>query len=234
MICPAIHHRLWHAPRLDCGEVEANHWLGSGEQEGLANMRDPSRRRDFFAGRILLKRIILDDLVTRGSDVPPYHLAEIEVLSRDGLGRSVQPRIYLRGRQQPWSVSLAHLGSAVLAAVAEGVDIRVGVDLTPRTLGSRYFAETWLARDEQAAWKSTNRPQNLAQIWALKEAVYKAIGRGAPFVPAHIEVLHGASGWTYRYRGDCPKTLTWCEVTSAGNHVAVVVATSQDTKESIP
>ena len=234
MIRPIIHHRLWHAPELNCRDEDAARWLGPWERESLGELRDPSRRAAFFAGRMLVKRIILEEILARDSADNPAEPAEIEVLSRDGLGRSVQPRVYLRGTQQPWSVSIAHSGSAVLAAVSQGTDLSLGVDLTPREIRSPRFAQTWLTPAEQAACSSVSCHLTIAQIWALKEAIYKAVGRGAPFVPASIEILPTGTGWSYRYRGVAPRTVPWVHLIAAGHHIAVLVAVINQGSESLP
>lgn len=165
-------------------------WLTADEQEHLAQLHHPARRRAWLGGRLLTKQLILDSV---GDMLPSM----IQVYSRDGLGRATRPRVLVEGQLQDWSLSIAHSDRSVLVAMALTPGYHVGVDLVPlRPLGDG-FAALWLTSREQAQVRrggSRAEPHLAATLWAMKEAFYKATNTGERFAPRRIEALPDAWG----------------------------------------
>jgi phosphopantetheinyl transferase len=140
--------------------------------------------------------------------------------------------VFIGGRQQPWNFSLAHCDHSVFAAVSSDEEVPVGVDLVPREIGQRGFADFWLTSRERRAWRPYDECQSIAKIWAVKEATYKAIGQGEPFEPTRFEVLLTADGLTCCWNGPTPSSTPRIEVFDAGPHVAVMVAINKVLSEN--
>ena len=88
-------------------------------------------------------------------------------------------------------------GCAVLAALwgaAARGGAGLGVDLETIAARDPAFARTWFTDGEQARWGGD--PANATRVWALKEAVLKALGRGMALSPRDVEVceLPGSGG----------------------------------------
>src|SRR5262249_30697969 len=150
--------------------------------------------------------------------------AEIEIHSRDGLGRPTRPRVVWRGRLQPWAVSITHADPWVLVAVSRVPGVAVGVDLAPLENWSHGCAEMWLTPWERRKWHKTVNRRIIATMWAIKEAVYKAINRGESFTPTRIEVCCRDDGeYAYRWDGLAPRVACRIEVVEVGQHIAALV-----------
>jgi hypothetical protein len=176
-------------PNEQVETAERLHWLSPGEHEVLARLADSRRRAAFLRGRILSKRLILVEFraaLRLGTAV--IHPAQIEIDS--GLARQKHegPRITIAGRQLPWSLSIAHSERGVLVALGRTPAVQVGVDLAEPVALSRGFADVWFTPAERRL--VGGGPADLAvTLWAIKEAVYKAVGDAWPFTPRAIEVL---------------------------------------------
>ena len=233
MICAGTFHRLWHAPPMRASEQVARRWLSPAELETLAELGDVSRRRAWFAGRMLVKRILLEELLPSVHGYEVTGPADIEIVSRDGLGRAVRPRAIIGGRQQPWRLSLAHGEDSVFAAASNDENVSVGVDLVPRAIGRRGFAECWLTSRERRAWGRLGDPLRLAENWAVKEAVYKAAGQGESFQPTSYEVLPAENGLTCSWNGSAQFSIPRIEFFDADPHLGVLVTLHKIQSEAI-
>jgi len=233
MICADTFHRLWQAPPLTASEEMARRWLSPAEAETLAELSDAFRRRAWLAGRMLIKRLLLEEMLPGMDGYEEMRPAEIEIVSRDGLGRGVRPRVFVGGRQQPWRLSLAHCEDSVFAAASKDNNVSVGVDLVPREIGGRGFAECWLTPQEHRAWGSFGEDQGLAKIWAVKEAAYKAGGQGESFQPTSYEVLPAENGLTCSWNGSAQFSIPRIEFFDADPHLGVLVTLHKIQSEAI-
>jgi phosphopantetheinyl transferase len=157
-------------------------WLTPGERRELRGMRHAGQRRQWLAGRWLSKQLIADRL---DGDLRDWQ--GIEIHSRDGQGRSVRPEIFLAGRAQSWPLSISHAGGAAAAALGDGSQRQVGVDLVECIDRGEGFLRMWFTPDEQS-WVRRNGWTEACKIWAAKEAAYKALNRGEPFRPQRVEI----------------------------------------------
>ena len=174
-------------------------WLSAAERQVYERLLDSQRRESFVRGRILAKRLILLEycasLRLGGGMVHP---ADIEIDS--GLARRMRqsPRVKIGGQPLPWSISIAHTQRGVLVAAGRTPGVRVGVDLVEPAAMPRGFADFWFTAAERR-WLRDARPEPVATLWAIKEAVYKTIAGERPFAPRAIEVLpHERRGFVSR------------------------------------
>lgn len=107
-----------------------------------------------------------------------------------------------------WHFSLSYTGAGAIVAVAQGVEVGVDIeDLTDADFEG--FARTTLAADEVEGFGSLDGHDLLvarARVWARKEAVLKATGRGLVVDPS--EVLVSGPGEPARlvdWRADEPR-----------------------------
>jgi phosphopantetheinyl transferase len=171
-----------------CRQAEpAEAWLVPRERLVYASLRDPGRRAEWLAGRILTKRLVSERF--QPVAVPP---ARIEIDSGDGRTRRLRPRILMDGRPLDWRLSIAHSGRSLLVAVANSDRWGVGVDLVEPIQCGRGFTELWFTPSERRWLAPQGRLWTTA--WAIKEAAYKAANRGEAFRPRAFEVLPAPGG----------------------------------------
>jgi len=169
-------------------------WLAPGEQARAAGIRDPRGRDAWLTARLAAKRLVAARLPdppagleaqTRGP-----RLEAIEIRSRDEAGRGFRPRVEIAGLEAPLALSIAHVRERVLVAVGPA-DCRLGVDLTPAAAFATASSRWWLTAAERADAGQLEPPAaaaHAAQLWSVKEAVYKAVLSERPFQPLAIEV----------------------------------------------
>jgi phosphopantetheinyl transferase len=90
-----------------------------------------------------------------------------------------------------------------------------------RRLGSA-FERSWLTAAEAAFLQQNQVDMTVADIWAMKEAVYKACNRGEAFTPRSIEIHLAADGTTVRYHGHNLRNRCRVRVWRWGDEVAAV------------
>lgn len=159
-------------------------WLTESELSELATWRDSLRSRQWLAGRWLAKRQLM----------PLVNAARlnIDIASRDSFGRTTAPRVTVHGRSWLGSLSISHAGDHVAVAIESQPDRRVGIDVV--AFESHDFnskpLEFWFSPIEQNWIRQTgNGSRRAAQLWAIKEAAYKASQRGEAFAPADWPAL---------------------------------------------
>jgi len=144
-------------------------WLNSSEQERLAAISAPRRRRQFLAGHWLAREIAAEygggdsddwDIVSSDSGAPM-------LVSRDGS----------RGMLQ---LSLTHSGDRIASAVARQA---IGLDLefNPRPRDLAALAQFVFSPEENAALRALSESEFAAafyRCWTLKEAYGKRQGTG--------------------------------------------------------
>jgi phosphopantetheinyl transferase len=169
-------------PLLDAAGAN---WLNLAERATVARFADRSRRETWLAGRLLAKRLIAGRLVGEDSkDFPVWTYAHIEIHSA-----GARPWASVAGRTLDGALSIAHTRRGVLVALGGRADISLGVDLVePGRLGPG-FADVWFTPAERRRWLADGDSRRPAIIWAIKEAVYKALNRGEAFEPRRIEVI---------------------------------------------
>lgn len=220
-------------------------WLTESERDTFERLRGGPHARRWLAGRWLAK-----SLVRRATDAAP---ADVEIVSRDGLGRPIRPRILVCGRTVPWDVSLSHSGETVAAVVALESKARVGVDVVTiqcwtfgrappmraplSKLDARLIrCDLWFTPAELDGLETNRVPLPapadarelaVALLWAAKEAAYKATNRGEKFVPRSIEITRHSGGVLMARRLDRGEAVACrSRVDRRADHVLVMAEAS--------
>ena len=160
--------------------------LSLAERDAIMPIRHLQRRREFIAARRLAKSLLARHELL--ADHPPAE--RITILPHTG-GPSQRPCITVDREPQPLDISITHASGWVAVAIA--TEHRIGIDLVaPREVRADRLA-AWMtpAERELAAVESLH----LAELWAMKEAAYKATNENEPFRPADFPVV-ADRGWT--------------------------------------
>src|SRR5262249_1212930 len=144
------------------------------------------------------------------------------ILSRDGQGRAMRPRVVLNGRFFAGSLSIAHTAHIAAAAWTTRPDLRLGIDAPPAELPRRLTSNLWLTTNELQWLRDDDSPSLPGILWSIKEAVYKAANRGEPFVPAAIRVECSAGHYKV-HRDDARSHACRIEVTQLEAHAVALV-----------
>lgn len=171
---------------LPVDDPAAARWLSPAERRAWDRLRDAERRATWLAGRILAKRMLIARLAeTNNFGLPEPAEIHIETRSSDGT-HGERPRVFIGGRPLDWALSIAHTSRGALAALGCEPRVTLGVDLVCRQTGGNRLQWTFTAAERR--WlASTGRHSE--QVWAMKEALYKACQQGEGFVPGQIEVV---------------------------------------------
>src|SRR5574341_140922 len=129
-------------------------WLSDAENEIHPRLRDVRRRDGWLRGRLLAKQLILTKALAISEVETAISPREIQIHSCDGLGRPTRPRITLRGRLQPWSLSIAHCDGAALVAFSDDPGVMIGVDVVAPLTWSDGFVDLWFTEREQRSLRS--------------------------------------------------------------------------------
>lgn len=182
-------------PDLDPSEwrFSPEKMLSPEEERDLACLIIPKRRREWAAGRILLKKLVqkaLPDL----AGTPFSHLA----VRKEPSG---QPYLTLDGVRLPVWVSLSHSSGQVMAACSPH-GVQMGVDLERIEPRAEEFISDYFTAEELRFLRSTGEDQDMwaTILWSAKEAVLKALALGLRIDTRKIEILPGADenqpqGW---------------------------------------
>ena len=170
-------------------------WLTPAELERWRGFRSPRRALQWLGGRWLAKQILA--VTATVVSVAPR---DLHVESQDGQNRAVRPRVFFRGRLQPWSVSISHSDDAFFVAATTQAGVRVGVDVMPLKPLARQFTDFWFTTRERQWCLRHADPLAPCLVWSVKEAYYKASNEGEPFAPRRLDVMTGTplTAWNDR------------------------------------
>ncbi|MCC6493950.1 MAG: 4'-phosphopantetheinyl transferase superfamily protein [Pirellulales bacterium] len=180
----------------------APRWLSASERQRTRQFRCAARRRQWLMGRWVAKLLVQEHAARR------LPLADIHIESRDGRGRPAPPKALLRGAQCRLELAIAHSEHGATAALAPH-GWTVGCDLTPCTAVASAVVRRFMTGHEQSWIAADAGPRAASVVWALKEATYKALGAGRPFLPAAWDglamlALHGVRLKPSAWRNDGP------------------------------
>ncbi len=204
---------------LSLGEDAARVWLSQPELAAYLTMRSLRRQQTFLAGRIVLKRLLL------GSIYGGRSAKELFVESRSVMpGHGERPVLSIARVEQPLSLSIAHSDLGVLVAIGDAMTTSVGVDLVAHGAINHHVAWTFTAAEREWISAAQDATSASEELWARKEAFYKACQRGEGFQPAAIEAVPGRPP---RYSGNVLTAELLCLQTWRvdGHVAALVVAT---------
>jgi phosphopantetheinyl transferase len=209
---------VWRYARLDdlrpAQHDDAEEGLSDDERAELNHWRNPRRREEWLLGRVLARQLVAEELGDSSA---------IEILSRDGLGRSVRPIVTIAGQPLPVSLSISHTRLAVLVALCAVPGVSIGADLVPCAPLGNGLMEFWFDEQEQLLAENCGALE-ACRLWAAKEAVYKAANENDSFAPRQISLARAVVGGEFRctYRGaalgDRCRISTW----DCDEHFAVI------------
>lgn len=156
--------------------VEYDHWKAI------------SRKRQWLTGRYLAK-----DLIREHSETDATGFEQIEILSRNDKGQSVQPSVRVNEMTKPWSLSISHTDTHAWAVLSLDPQTRIGIDLVADDVSRHGHLIKWFT-DREKECLNGKPIQEIAEHWAKKEAIYKAINQGESFAPLKIEILTSSDG----------------------------------------
>jgi len=161
------------AERYETGE-DISHTLSPKELAQFAEMKFPKRRRDWLAGRLAAKRLIVELLSEQGRDVQP---SEIAVLNRKDGSPYVVFSDAAGGDAPPISLSHAPGGAVAASIVPAAVPAagRIGVDAESVMERPESFVTVFAHPSERLG---LDTPQAQTRLWTLKEAVLKLLELG--------------------------------------------------------
>jgi len=159
--------------------------LSPDERQHAQRLRFADDARDYAVAHALLRREL-----SRGSSIAP------SAWSFDR-GEHGKPFLAGHGATRP-AFSLSHTRGLVTCAIAPPqVAIGVDVEATRRDLDAARLARRFFAATEVAALvalPARARSERFYDLWTVKEAVVKALGRALPPALAHVAVRLDADG----------------------------------------
>jgi len=166
-------------------------FLSPREEEALARLAFPIRRRKWLLGRLAAKQVLRKVLAAEYGR-PPLS-TEITIANRP----SGAPYAILDGEGRiPWSLSISHRIDVGFAAVATSTRVAIGADVELVVARDPALVRGFFTGEEAAAVASSHgRGVDLAvaRIWSAKEAVLKAMGLGLRLDTRTVQVLGEAS-----------------------------------------
>lgn len=202
------------APRrglLDC--------LGADERAQFRTLRDSKTAATWLLGRLLAKSLIL-----RINSYAEMTWQDLSIQSRNEDNRPIRPVVWHSQQPLALSLTLSHFDRSVLVAVSADYQLCLGVDLVAPSAVKPAVQRRWFTdREQQFAIQSATVA---GQIWAAKEAAYKALQRGEPFRPLRLEVTPTSPASCFchydaPWRPEPVKVKTW---TTPAGHVAASTA----------
>ncbi|MFT5522164.1 MAG: phosphopantetheinyl transferase [Pirellulaceae bacterium] len=175
--------------------LENHSWLSAPERNELKHFSNAARRRQWLTARWLCKQVVMQ----KYSDID---LQQIEILSRNERALGTRPAVSVAGKQNGWVLSIAHNDKGVLVA---GTDRRalLGIDLVEHIPKASAFGKLWFSTSEQE-WVDEDSQLRTPLLWAIKEAIYKAVNVDEPWAPRQIELqppVHFNSSFSATYFG---------------------------------
>ncbi len=174
--------------------VDLDDLMTPAELTAAMSLANPKKRLEWIAGRLAAKEAVRVHLRDRyGAILAPH---EIEILT-DPAGAPV-PSVR---RRPEWAallpaLSITHAGGRAIAAAlpAGPKGTRVGVDLTPVEARHESFETQWFTESERSLMALSmeagkSREELVSVLWALKEAVSKALGLGLKLAASELEIM---------------------------------------------
>lgn len=177
-------------------------YLTPRERQTWKAINDRNYRRDWFAGRMMVKKIF-DSLKANPLEIPSEseRFRQYEVVSRNADGRGIRPQLTVAGVASPRTISIAHAGGMVCVGVALLPGTMFGLDITPQNGVSSSVVRSYFTDSEKKLLGKTTEFFFPERLWCAKEAVYKALCTGEPFMPRLFQPIAQCEDYlVYGYR----------------------------------
>ncbi|HEY9037273.1 MAG TPA: 4'-phosphopantetheinyl transferase superfamily protein [Pseudomonadales bacterium] len=147
--------------------AQYGHWLSSDEQQRLSRFAHDEPAHAFLAARMVLRGVLA-----------ALHRCDPECIELD---KNAWDKPRLRAPASDWQFNLSHSHGWLALAVSQVGEVGVDIEYAARSnaierLAKRYFSsheQAWLAEASAADYR-----QRFFDIWTLKEAYIKAVGKG--------------------------------------------------------
>ncbi len=166
---------VWRYARLADLRTRRPVQLGAAEQAELNHWRDAERRESWLLARLLARQLVRAHAIE-----PGCQSSSIEICSRDALGRSVRPEVTIDGRPADFCLSMSHTPGGVLVGLGLTPGVGVGVDLVQGAALPQSLVDAWFTDRERDQLRAGDTLA-ASRVWAVKEAVYKAVNRSDSF-----------------------------------------------------
>jgi malonyl CoA-acyl carrier protein transacylase len=164
-------------------------YLSVSEQALFKNLKSQKRKREWLAGRVAAKSLIREAKFYHEGAIVPYQA--IEIVAND-LGA---PEIRIVGDLGPQlQVSISHSAGVAAAMLSSSAKLIPGIDVEQIETRDASFAQTYFVESEQTLAKA-DPDKVLTLLWAIKEAVLKALGIGARVDLRDIVVSQHKDSW---------------------------------------
>ena len=171
----AIHHYALTDTDAEPLALLAQRHLPAAELETAARYRHEGRRRQFWAGRLLVRAVLSRALRCAPAQVPI------------ALGTYGKPAV----AGSAWQFNLAHTAHWLSVVSAPHGALGLDIETHDRAINVQELSDIVLhprEREMLAQLSEPARRQTFVQLWAAKEAYVKAIGRGIAYGLAKLEV----------------------------------------------
>ncbi len=165
---------------------ESREYLTRNEQVALGRIKDGNYRRFWRLGRLLLKGMYhsvqreTPETVVRADE----NFLNCEIASRNGFGQGIRPELTVRGVPANVTLSLSHAETMICAGIGLSRGNRLGVDVTPIGKITPAVIRQFFTREERRLLEGKSDREGLPEcLWSAKEAAYKALNEGEPFMP---------------------------------------------------
>ncbi|GAA5520953.1 4'-phosphopantetheinyl transferase superfamily protein [Aliifodinibius salicampi] len=139
------------------------------EQQELNQLENESRRREFVSSRLLFKKLAQE-----------WELPEMEFL----VWKNEWGNPFAKTRLEQFEVSIAHTNKKVLCGLAR--EHPIGIDLEPTDRKVADGLRTRIMHPEEKDGKDT---VSTIQLWTIKEAYIKLLGKGLRLNMNDVKVL---------------------------------------------
>ncbi|MDR1385051.1 MAG: 4'-phosphopantetheinyl transferase superfamily protein [Planctomycetaceae bacterium] len=193
-------------------------YLSHAELAVWNNIRDKNYRRAWLAGRFLAKGIY--ESLNQNASEPvlnvPRLFSSYEIISRNSLSRGIRPCFTINQKTTPTAITITHSDLMIGVGVGISETYRLGMDITPLETVSQKVVKTFFQKEERQLIHSFPNEHWAERLWCAKEAAYKSLNNGEPFVPSRFNIAsHTKQQLEYSYCFEekiKPTILTSCRV----------------------
>ncbi len=171
----------WDSPDNPCTA-----WLSPNEVERLQSFKFPKRQREWLAGRMCAKAVLLKYYECYQSHLQPLAKTSLHITNLDS-GRPDFIYDHPPGLADKPSISISHSSDY---AVSFAAALECGIDIQEVTDGILRVKDRFCHQNEERLLcfdkVANNQKENLTLLWAAKEAAQKALS--SPQMPGFLDL----------------------------------------------
>jgi 4'-phosphopantetheinyl transferase len=177
MLRPNEVHVWWVATDADAGDGDQLEWMLSPRERLRRNRLANGDRRDYAAAHALLRTT----LSMYGTLAPEAWAFDENIYGK--------PYVLQRPEEPHLEFNLSHTRGLVACAVALGMSVGIDVEFIDQISGYAYLYDRCLSLSERLELESCElemQRARFAELWTLKEALFKTVGVGLRLEPAEF------------------------------------------------